>query len=122
VRSGYTREQLEQFAKKYEKLKTGPAGPGREIEVKPGEESKPSQPSPNLPGFDRTRRSSSKNITGKGTVAQDSMRENLQGARYEPPTEFRGKWEGFKSKLGRSKATSPARSPAPPRIKSEPQP
>ena len=45
---------MEQFVKKYEKMKSAPAGPGREIQVKPGDrDSGPIKPAANLPGIGR---------------------------------------------------------------------
>jgi hypothetical protein len=112
-RTGMTREQLEQFAKKYEKPKSGPAGPGREIEVKPGEQT-PVKPGENLPGFDRTQRMDSKSIRERGTMPQDTVRNMEQGWRSEPPPEWRGKVEGYKTKLARSRVTPTRRATRPP--------
>jgi hypothetical protein len=100
-RTGIPRERLEQFAKKFEKPKPGPAEPGREIEVKPGDQT-PAKPGENLPGFDRTQRMDSKSIRERGTMPQDTVRNMQQGYRFEPPPEWRGRWEGYKSKLARS--------------------
>ena len=59
-RMNMTREQLEQFVTKFKKVKSGPAGPGRDINVKPGEQT-PVAPAANLPGLDAKTRFSSKN-------------------------------------------------------------
>ena len=47
---------------KYSKVKSAPAGPGREIKVKPGEQT-PVPPAADLPGLDLKTRFSSKNMT-----------------------------------------------------------
>jgi len=99
--TGLSRERLEQFAKKYEKPKSGPAGPGREIELKPGERD-PAKPGENLPGFDRNLGTDSRTIRERGSMPQDTVRNNMQGAYVDPPPEWRGKWEGYKTKLARS--------------------
>jgi hypothetical protein len=112
-RTGFSRELLEQFARKYEKPNLGPAGPGREIELKPGEQTAAQQPSPNLPGVDRTLRHSTKNLREKGTMPQDTIRDMNQGVRFEPPREWKGKWEGYLIKLARSKVTPPRRTAKP---------
>jgi hypothetical protein len=110
-RTGLTREQLEQFAKKYEKPKSGPVEPGRQIEVKPGEAT-PAKPGENLPGFDKTQRMDSKSIRERGTMPQDTVRNMQQGISFEPPPEWRGKVAGYKSKLARSQVM-PTRRAAP---------
>ena len=61
-----TREQMEQFVKKYEKVKSGPAGPGREIQVKPGERGEDAKPSANLPGINRQDRYFVQEYQGQG--------------------------------------------------------
>ena len=96
--------------KKYEKVKTGPAGPGRELEVKVGEQA-PVQPGSNLQGFG-TQRIGTKNRTNRNSMPEDTLREMNEGGRSEPPPEWRGKFEGYKSKIARSKvAASRPRTP-----------
>ena len=99
-RTGMTREQLEQFAKAYEKPKSGTVAPGRELEVKTGDPA-PVKPSSNNPGFG-TQRIGTKNRTNSDAMPQDSIREMNEGIRSEPPPEWRGKWEGYKSRIARS--------------------
>jgi hypothetical protein len=111
-RTGMTREQLEQFATKFQKPKSGPAGPGREIEVKPREQT-PAQPGANLPGVDRNRRFSTATNRERGVIAQDNVRDNVEGIRFPPPPELRSKMEDYKNTLARSKVTSPRRTPRP---------
>ena len=55
------------------------SGPGREIEVKPGERD-PAKPGENLPGFDRNLRTDSRTIRERGSMPQDTVRNNMQGA------------------------------------------
>jgi hypothetical protein len=104
-RTGLSREQLEQFATKFQKPKSGPAEPGREIEVKPGEQ-EPAKPAANLPGVDSTRRFNRKISRDAGSLPQDTIHNNVEGFRFDPPPEWRGKWEGYKSKLARSQVTA----------------
>src|SRR5208283_1989685 len=85
--TGMTREQMEQFVKKYEAGKSAPAGPGREIEVKPGEQGATDKPSANLPGIDRQNRFSTKNLKDRGATSKDDVRNNLEGLRFTPPPE-----------------------------------
>ena len=101
--TGMSKAQMEQFVKKYEQPKSAPAGPGREIDVKPGEPSEAVKPSANLPDLGGHTRFSSKNITDRNAMAQDTVRNNAEGIRFTPPAEFRGKVEGYKNALSRSR-------------------
>jgi hypothetical protein len=111
-RTGLTREQLEQFATKFQKPKSGPAGPGREIDVTPREET-PAKPAANLPGVDRSRSFSTKTMRERGFMAPDDVRDNAEGVRFEPPPELRAKWKDYREMLGRSKVTSARRTTRP---------
>jgi hypothetical protein len=96
-----TREQLEQIAKPYEKPKAGPAAPGREIEIKSGEQA-PVKPGTNLPGFG-SQRIGSKNRTSGEAMPEDPIRGLNEGGRSEPPPGWRDKVEGYKTRIARSK-------------------
>ena len=109
-----TREQMEQLVKKYENVKTAPAGPGREIEVKPGQREPTDRPSANLPGFGRQERYSTKSQKDRGQTAYDDTKNNLEGISFKPPPEFRSKLEGYKSSLARGRMGTSSRA-APPR-------
>jgi hypothetical protein len=100
--TGMTRAQMEQFVKDYEKMKSAPAGPGREIQVKPGDRDSNDKPAANLPGINRSNRSSTKNLTGRGKMGHDDARNNIEGIRFTAPPEFRSKVEGYKNTLSRS--------------------
>ncbi|MDG3005170.1 hypothetical protein [Paludisphaera mucosa] len=106
--TGMSRTEMEQFVKQYEKLKSEPAGPGREIEIKPGQSGEGVRAEPGLPGLGDRARSSSKTIKERGATAQDEIRDNQEGIRFAPPAEFRGKVEGYKNALSR-RPGSPAR-------------
>jgi hypothetical protein len=109
--TGYTREQLDQFTRQYKKLKSAPAGPGRDIDAKPDDLRAAAQPSANLPGLDASTPFSSQTRRAGGTAAQDQLRDNVEGARFEPPADMRGKWQGYKNRL--LKVPAPRRSGAP---------
>jgi hypothetical protein len=104
--SGYSREQLDQFIKEYKQVKSAPAGPGREINVKPGEQSK-AQPSPNLPGLSPSMKFSSKNVRNRDALPQDDLHGHAEGIRFEPPAEWREKYEDYKNRL--AKVSAPKR-------------
>jgi hypothetical protein len=95
-----SREQIEQFVEKYRKATTAAAGPGRDITVKPGEQT-PVAPSADLPGLDTKTRFSSKNVRNRGTMPQDDVHGNLEDVRFQPPPEMQGKFEAYKNKLSK---------------------
>ena len=109
--TGFNRDQLEQFARQYEKMQSAPAGPGREIEVKPGEQSD-AQPSANLPGVDPKTPFTTKTVRNRGTIAQDDVRNNLEGVRFQVPSEWRAKYQGYKNKLGKVPMGKPKAQPS----------
>jgi hypothetical protein len=111
-RTGMTREQLEQFATKFQKPKSGPAGPGREIEVTPREQT-PAKPAANLPGVDRSRSFSTKTMRERGFMAPDNVRDNAEGVRFEPPPELKARWKDYLEVLGKSKVSSSKRTTRP---------
>ncbi len=111
-RTGIPREQLEQFAKSYEKVKSGPAAPGRDLEVKSGEHA-PVKPGANLPGFDRSQRIGTKNRSSGDTMPDDTVRGMNEIGRHEAPAEFRGRVEGYKLRMARSKVAATQRGASP---------
>ncbi len=107
--TGMSRAQMEQFVREYEKKKSAPAGPGRDIQVKPGGRDSADKPAANLPGISLKSRSSTKNLTDRGKMGRDDARSNIEGIRFTAPPEFRSKVEGYKSILSRSRTGAPAR-------------
>ena len=103
-REGISRSDIEQFARKYEKPKSAPPGPGREIKVKPGEQT-PTKPAADLPALDGSTRFSTKNVRDRGTSAQDDVHNNLEDVRYKLPTELRGRFQAYSNRL--SKVAAP---------------
>jgi hypothetical protein len=113
--TGLSREQLEQFSKRYEKVQSAPAGPGRDIDLKSGEQTD-AKPSGNLSGLEPSTRFNPANRRGRGTAPQDQVHDNNEGVRFQPPPEWRGKFEGYKTKL--AKVVAPKGTPKPPATKS----
>jgi hypothetical protein len=107
-RDGVSRSDLQQYAKQFEKKASAPAGPGREITVKPGEQTA-AKPTPNLPGLAPTK-FSTKTKTDRGSMPQDQVSNNLEDLRFRPPAELRGKYVDYKNSL----AVPPAKRPATP--------
>ena len=106
--TGMTRAQMEQFVKKYEKAKSAPAGPGREIQVKPGDRDEADKPAANLPGIDPKTGLPPRIVTDRGQMGRDDVRNNIEGIRFTAPPEFRSKVEGYKSTLSRSRTGAAA--------------
>jgi hypothetical protein len=111
--AGMNKAQMEQFVKKYEKTKSAPAGPGRDIQVKPGNRDSADKPAANLPGISPKSRSSTRNLTDRGKLGHDDARNNIEGIRFTVPPEFRSKVEGYKSILSRSRSSAGTRAPRP---------
>jgi hypothetical protein len=108
---GISRSEAEQWARNYEKKAGGaPSRAGTDINVKPGEQSK-AQPAPDLPRLDPKMPFSNKNVRNRGTMPHDDFRENLEGIRFEPPPQYRSKWEAFKDRI--SKVAAPKRAGKP---------
>jgi hypothetical protein len=99
--TGLTRQQMEQFAKKFEKAPQRPVGEGRDIAVAPGQDRvlDPGRTIPDpLPGQTvRTR-----NERGAGAVAPDQESGNRQGVRSIAPEEFRNKFDAYRKGISRS--------------------
>ena len=104
--TGLSRDQIEQFVKKFEKSKREPSGEGRSVNADIG----------NDPGIDPDRKLDSR-VTGPvvsgrgnrgpGAVSQDLMRDQNQGNRSQAPAEIRSRFEAYQSSISRSK-TKPA--------------
>ncbi|WP_143206313.1 hypothetical protein [Singulisphaera sp. GP187] len=92
---------------KMKKLEKAPTGPGREIQVKPGVDRK-FDPNRTLPDLSPNARLGTRTDRARGSIAQDELRDNLQGARFEVPRELRPGFEAFKSSLSRPKSRRPA--------------
>lgn len=107
-----SRQEMEQFVKRFEKAPSREAGPGREIEVKPGQ-SRPKGPSSDLPDVLSGTRVSEGSARRSGSIPQDELQGLNQGTRSSVPPEFRARYEAYTKSLGRSKVVSPATRPAP---------
>lgn len=110
--TGMSRTEIEQFVKQYERIESGPAGPGREIEVEPGASGEDARAASDLPGLGN-HSISTRALKDRGSIPQDEIRDNQEGVRFAPPPEFRGKIEGYKSAVSRSRAATPRGAPAP---------
>ena len=111
-RDGITRSQLEQFVRKFEKVKAAPAGPGREIKIKPGEQT-PAKPSADLPGLDPSVKFNSKTRTDSGSMPQDQLSNNFEGMRFQLPPELKEKYQQYTKSIanvavGKSPAAAPS--------------
>ena len=110
--SGMSKEEMEQFVKKYLGTPKAQPGPGRVIDVKPGEQKNmdPRRPGPDFNPGDFSPSSERQ----AGQVVQDTDRNMAQGNRSEAPLEIKSRFEAFKDSLSRSTATRPAAPPRPP--------
>ncbi|MHC5542529.1 hypothetical protein ACYOEI_30255 [Singulisphaera rosea] len=106
--TGMSREQMEQFVKRFKKAPQAEPGPGREIKIKPGEERK-FDPNRKLPELGPNAPVSSRTIRGEGNAAGDDLRGNIEGTRLQVPPELKAGLEAYKSSLSRSKVLNPSR-------------
>jgi len=108
--TGMTREEMEQFTRKFLKDQAPKAGdrPGQEIQAKPGE-NRAAAPNPTLPGFDPRTNVSSKILRDRGAVVGDQVRDNAEDIRFIAPPEIRSGFEAYKSTLSRSRTLNPTR-------------
>jgi hypothetical protein len=98
-REGITKSDIEQFVRKYEKVAAPPPGPGREINVKPGEE-KPVLPAKDLPELG-PHTFSSRAKTDRGSMPQDDVANNVEDLRFRPPAELREKLTDYNNSLAK---------------------
>jgi hypothetical protein len=106
--TGMSREEMEQFVRKFTKPPKNTPREGRTVEVKPSE-NRPTGADTSLPGLNPGTRISTQSLRDKGAVVQDQERANIEGTRFNAPAEIRSRFEAYQSTLSRSKATSPVR-------------
>ena len=105
-----SKEELNQFVKKFEKPPAGPSGPGREVDVKlkPGEKL---DPNAKLPELKTTYSVSSQTGRDRGTAVRDTARNNVEALRSPPPVELRSGFDAYRNSLSRSRTLKPIRRP-----------
>jgi len=101
--TGMSREQLEQFVTKFKKPPKNTPGPGREIKVSPGKD-RTFRPDRQLPELNPSARVGS-TARNRNSVAQDEVRDNIEGGRFEIPLELRSGYEAFKNSVSGAKST-----------------
>jgi hypothetical protein len=111
-----SKEELEQFVKKFEKAPKAEPGAGREIEAKPG---KPQAVDPNrkLPELNPSARVNMSTLRQGRALGDDTVRGNIEGARFVPPPEIRSRFEAYRKSL--SRPASSGRRGAPPAARGE---
>ncbi len=110
---GMSKEEAEQFVKKYEKREQpGPAGPGRTIDVKP-EKEKVIDPNRKAPKLNTNPTVSNRNQRQGGTILQDTMSGLSEGGKSAPPPELSKRFEAYKKSLSNSKVVAPSGSTPP---------
>jgi hypothetical protein len=94
-----TKEQLAQYARKFEKPKLAPGREANDVEMKVGEQPA-AKPGANLPTV--AVKTSTEQIRARGDMPRDPTRGNLnEGNRGEPPRELRDRVSGYKLRLGK---------------------
>ena len=116
--TGMTREQMEQFVKKYEKVKSAPAGPGREIDGQAGrKESGPINPRPTCPAsaarsdtLPRTRRTEARPSTTMLRTTSRASASSLRPNSGRSSKATRVRWQEPRSGVIQPPRPGPARS------------
>ncbi|MEO6808361.1 MAG: hypothetical protein ABI353_04540 [Isosphaeraceae bacterium] len=109
-----SREELEQFAEKFQKPAQGAVGKPRELEAKPG---KDKTLAPNRKAADALAGSTVSKRTDRasGSLPQDQIRGNAQGGSSAPPPEIGlSRFRAYQSSIAGSKAPSPKPAPGKP--------
>jgi hypothetical protein len=113
---GMTKDEAEQFVKKFENRKQpGPATPGQEIKAKPGAE-KVFDPNRKAPEFNPAGPVSKRNQRAGTTLPQDNLSGLSEGNKSSPPPELRKQYEAYKKALSstRPEASSSSTPPSKP--------
>lgn len=115
---GISKDEAEQFVKKFEKRKDppAPAGPGREIKATPGQD-KVFAPNRKAPEFNTQATVSNRNQRSGASIPQDNLSGLSEGSRSQPPPELRKQFEAYKRSVSRSSpkaVTPPAAGASPP--------
>ena len=101
---GMTRDEAEQFVKKFENRKQpGPATPGQEIKVKPGEE-KAFDKNYKAPDFQTQATVRPRNERSGTSLPEDTRGGLSEGSRSSPPPELRKKFEAYNKSLSSTKS------------------
>ncbi len=114
-RLGLTKEEAEQFVKKYDKALKPKQTPraGREIPVKPNQPERkfdPNRPAPEaLPNV----AASDRNTRGGNVVATDDVHGLAEGAKSPVPKALQARMNAYTESLARTQVKPPARRPAP---------
>ena len=112
--TGLSRDQIEQFVKKFEKPEREAAGEGRAVNSDQGNDQAVS-PDRKLDSRVNQPLVSGRGNRGPGAVVQDTMRDQTQGLRSQAPAEIRSRFEAYQSSISRSKtkASPTSKAPAP---------
>lgn len=108
---GMSKEELNQFVKRYEKTpQTNEPGPAREIEAKPGQ-APGVDPNRTLPDLNPSATFNTQTLRERGAFVQDQVRGNNEGVRLEPPRALRSGYDAYLRSLSRTRSNA-ARKPA----------
>jgi hypothetical protein len=107
---GMTRDEAEQFVRKFEKKEqTAPSRVGETIQSKPGEE-RVLDPNRKAPEFATSSNAASRLVRKGTTLPQDNLSGLSEGGKSAPPPELRRLYEAYNRSLSNSKVVAP---PAP---------
>jgi hypothetical protein len=111
--TGMSREELEQFVRKFEKPEREAPGEGRELKGDVRED-KVMEPLRGVGERNRSPLVSGSNQRGPSSATRDTFSDQTQGLRSQAPPEIRSRFEAYQSSISRSRGNAPARPAAPP--------
>jgi hypothetical protein len=99
--TGMSRQELEQFVKKFDKAPQRDPGAARDLTASPGKD-KTIDPNRTIDNPLAGSTVSGRNQRGPGIVPQDASGGNVEGARSVAPVEFRSRFEAYQNSLNHS--------------------
>jgi hypothetical protein len=99
--TGMSRDELEQFVKKFDKAPQADPGAPRDLTATPGKD-KTLDPNRKIADSLAGSTVSGRNQRGAGVVPQDTTGGNVEGARTVAPVEFRSRFEAYQNSLNHS--------------------
>ncbi|MDX2036622.1 MAG: hypothetical protein SFX72_08215 [Isosphaeraceae bacterium] len=107
-RIGMTRDEMQQFVKKFEqKSPRAAAREGQEIKAGPGGPERKLDPNRKAPDLQPGLRASNRNQRGSNTGIEDKNSGLSEGNTTTAPPELRKRFEAYKSSLGRTRVNPP---------------
>ena len=111
--TGMSRQEMDQFVKKFEKVKKTDATPGSDLK---GDVAKDKILDKNRKIADPIKANTVRGRVerGPGTIAQDNLAGDAEGSRSVAPAEYKARWDAYRSSLSKSDAPASTNPKSPP--------